>query len=446
MTVQAFELSVGLCPGQGGYRQGVLATLARHQPAAEALAAVDEASLEVLGRPLLATLAGHASRSDDELFEAEPELVQLAVFAASVGLGAVLRDAGVRVSVLIGHSLGELAALVCGGGLTVTDGARILGHRLLALREHDSSGGGMVALGAGPERTAQILDLLPTAGVVLAVDNGPRQTAVSGPVEGLRRVERIAEAIGVSATRLRASHPFHHVLLAPARRALAERVGGTLARSFHTPVFSPVLGRTYRAQDDLGELLASHLTTPVRFGPAVQRAPAAVWVELGAGRTLTGLVRAIRPDDTLLAPLAGTTTLPQVVTFLTGSPAGAVAALPEPRPEPVTVPVAVPVEVPAAPPEPAVVAVPLPREEIEARVRRLYATALEYPEEVFEPGAELEADLGVDSVKQTELMTRLGEEFALGPRPEDLRMGDYRTFGRLVDFVSDSLAGPAAVR
>ena len=54
--------------------------------------------------------------------------------------------------------------------------------------------------------------------------------------------------------------------------------------------------------------------------------------------------------------------------------------------------------------------------------------------------AELEADLGIDSVKQTELMARLGDAFDLGPRPEGMRMSDYRTFGRVIDFVVDSLA------
>ncbi|MDX3108920.1 acyl carrier protein, partial [Nonomuraea angiospora] len=81
-----------------------------------------------------------------------------------------------------------------------------------------------------------------------------------------------------------------------------------------------------------------------------------------------------------------------------------------------------------------------PREAIAARVRDLYATTLEYPEEVFEDHAELEADLGVDSVKRVELMSRLGLLFELGPRPEDLRVSDYRTFGQVVDFVVDSLA------
>ena len=67
-------------------------------------------------------------------------------------------------------------------------------------------------------------------------------------------------------------------------------------------------------------------------------------------------------------------------------------------------------------------------------------SALEYPPEVFEDAAVLEADLGVDSVKQTELLTRASEQFGLGPRPESLRMSDYATFGSVVEFVGSSLA------
>jgi acyl transferase domain-containing protein len=281
--------------------------------------------------------------------------------------------------------------------------------------------------------------------VVVAVDNGLLQTAVSGPAEALRRVERIAEAIGVPSTRLQAAHPFHNAMLQAARDALAERIRGHRGGTFAIPVFSPVLGRYYRSQDDLGELLASHLTSPVQFGPALQRAQAAgarVWVELGAGRTLTNLVRSIRPQDTLLTPLAGpSAALDEAVAFLTGQPGPQPTAADNAQAPPAAVPEP-PAAVDAAPkpaPEARTGHLPLSRKEIEARIRALYAAALEYPEEVFEPTAELEADLGVDSVKQTELLARLGEEFALGPRPDGLRTGDYRTFGRLVDFVSDAL-------
>src|SRR5262249_42923832 len=142
-------------------------------------------------------------------------------------------------------------------------------------------------------------------------------------------------------------------------------------------------------------------------------------------------------------------TLDEAVTFLAGEPglqltaASAAQATSLAAPEPAAASVIAPepdVAFHAAPePDAPSARPPAAQEDIEARIRTLYATALEYPEEVFEPAAELEADLGVDSVKQAELMARLGEEFALGPRPEGLRIGDYRTFGQLVEFVSDAL-------
>jgi acyl transferase domain-containing protein len=456
--VPQLEISVGLFPGQGGYRSGVLDILNASGEAADAIATIDEISSEMLGRPLVRTLSGYVSSRDEELFAAEPELVQLGVFATSVATFEIFRSRGARVSLLVGHSLGEIAALVCSGALSAGDGARILCHRLMVLREHDASGGGMLALTCDRERAQRVLDLLPSAGAVVAVENGALQTVVSGPADALRRVAGIADAIGLPSTALRAPHPFHNDVLRPARRALAERIRGHRARTPDIPVYSPILERYYRPQEDLGELLASHLTTPVRFGPAIERAHAdgaRIWVEFGAGRALTNLVRSARPDAVVLTPLHGSqTALADAVAFVGASaatsPVAPVRVAPVPAASaPVAAPVATPAPAPppATPPatpapSPAVPAArtPLPAGEIEARIRALYANALEYPEEVFEPDAELEADLGVDSVKQTELMARLGEEFALGPRPEGMRMSDYRTFGKVVSFVSDSLA------
>src|ERR1700722_6456326 len=124
--IPQLQVSVGLCPGQGGYRRGALDVVGVHPRAAEAIAVVDETTSEVLGRSLLGTLAEHAALRDEDLFAAEPEVFQLAVFATSVGVFGVFRAGGAQFSVLIGHSLGEIAALVCSGGLSVAEGARIL--------------------------------------------------------------------------------------------------------------------------------------------------------------------------------------------------------------------------------------------------------------------------------------------------------------------------------
>ncbi|WP_436758384.1 acyltransferase domain-containing protein [Streptosporangium sp. V21-05] len=412
----------------------------------------------------------------ERLLDEAPDVLQLAVFAASTAAHRALTEEGARFSVLVGHSLGEIAALVAGGALNVAEGAEILCHRIIALREHDSSGGGLLALGCEAERAQQILDLLPTSGAVIAADNGPEQTVVSGPADALRRTSAIAGAVGLAATALRAPHPFHSPLLAAAGQELGRRLTRYGRRGLGVPVFSPILGRYYRDSDDLGELLASHLVTPVRFGAAVERlhrSGAGVWVEVGAGRALTSRVRSAHRTASVHTPL-----LPDVDTLRETGRFLAPAATPRPvavensgsrsvavetpAPRSVTVENPAPRAIPAdgattmvvaagataqavvagsltAPAE-AGSAVARSREAIAARVRDLYATTLEYPEEVFEDHAELEADLGVDSVKRVELMSRLGLLFELGPRPENLRMSDYRTFGQVVDFVVDSLA------
>ncbi|WP_246090073.1 acyltransferase domain-containing protein [Nonomuraea deserti] len=477
--LSSVEIVVGLFPGQGAYLPGVLARLRAQDPgAAKAIETIDTVAGGILGKGL-----GRAYSDDtaDQLLDAAPDVLQLAVFATSVAAFRTLSDRGAGFSVLVGHSLGEIAALVAGGALDVAEGAEILCHRITVLREHDTSGGGLLALGCAPDRAQQILDLLPTSGAVVAVDNGPAQTVVAGTADALRRTATIAGAIGLPSTALHSPHPFHSPLLAQARQELARRLSGYSRRSLRVPVFSPVLGRYYRDSDDLGELLASHLVTPVRFGPTVERlhrSGAGVWVEVGAGRALTSRVRSIEPAasvhtpllpdlDTLretgqyLAPAAEPRTARHSGTTLANPPA---PATPETSPPPASVapqetgttfasiapqetdmpPASVPPQWMSAPPAPTppveTPAMPASRETVAARVRDLYATTLEYPEEVFEDGAELEADLGIDSVKRVELMGRLGVLFQLGPPPDDMRTADYRTFGQVVDFVVDSLA------
>ena len=76
----------------------------------------------------------------------------------------------------------------------------------------------------------------------------------------------------------------------------------------------------------------------------------------------------------------------------------------------------------------------------------MYAQALEYPEDVFGPETDLEGELGVDSVKQTELLARVSEHFGLPPRPADFRADRYSTVGRIVELVCGTgvLEGTAA--
>jgi acyl carrier protein len=91
-----------------------------------------------------------------------------------------------------------------------------------------------------------------------------------------------------------------------------------------------------------------------------------------------------------------------------------------------------------------VVAETITRADLQRKIVAMYAAALEYPEEVFTPDVELESELGVDSVKQTELLGRLSAEYALPPRPADFRLASYNTLRKVTDFVFGALtAAPA---
>jgi acyl carrier protein len=77
----------------------------------------------------------------------------------------------------------------------------------------------------------------------------------------------------------------------------------------------------------------------------------------------------------------------------------------------------------------------LARADLFAEMATTYAAALEYPVEVFTESVALEADLGIDSMKQTELFARAAERYGLPDPPPDFRLGDYDTMGKVVDYL-----------
>jgi acyl carrier protein len=109
-----------------------------------------------------------------------------------------------------------------------------------------------------------------------------------------------------------------------------------------------------------------------------------------------------------------------------------------------------PVEMTASPPlaqpAPAEAApvMPLGRDRLFSDLVSVYAEAMEYPPEVFTETVELEAELGIDSVKQTEILGRISETYRLPRLPANVRINDFKTMGQIVDLVFAN-QGKAAV-
>ncbi|WP_328678307.1 acyltransferase domain-containing protein [Streptomyces sp. NBC_00322] len=428
------HMSVALFPGQGAYRPGTLAGLWERgdDTVRDTYEEIDAVAKEKLGRNVSSTVFRPSPPSPATLLASAPDTLQLAVFTTSVATHRLLAERGAQASVHLGHSLGELAALTCAGAYDLADAAAVLCERISVLREHDTSGGAMLALGCGRERAERVVALIDHPALVLAVDNSAGQTVVSGPADAIATAAGIAAQLGITSTQLRSPHPFHNPLLAEARRQLAARIAPLRTRPLTVPVYSPILGRFYRDGDDLAELLALHLVTPVDFRTSVSALHAAgarEFVEIGAGRVLTALVTEALPGVHAVAPLAGRDDEAGLATAAEGlrDPLGGDAVA---RPA-AAAPAAAPAQI--APVE-------VDRDELTGQVRALYAEAMEYPDEVFTDDVLLEADLGIDSVKQTELLSRLGDRFGLGVPPAGLRVADYDTFGKVVDFVAAGIA------
>lgn len=278
-------------PGQGTQRVGMGRVLERGSKAAAAVFDTADAVLERDVRGLCfrgptpeLTLTQHA---------------QVAIFTSNAAALAALREAGHQPQVAMGHSVGELNALVAAGVLSLEDGLRLVAARGALMGRIETPGTMASVLGLRYEQVEELCRRSPRT-VVAALVNGPENIVVSGAVEGVEEVGRLATEAGArKVTRLTVSSAFHSPLMAeavPEWRTVVE------AATFNEPAFPVVLNTTgapATGADDVRQALVDQLTGPVRWVEDVRAAVALgvdLMVEAGDSKVLTALVRAIDPD------------------------------------------------------------------------------------------------------------------------------------------------------
>ncbi|MGW3950428.1 acyltransferase domain-containing protein [Streptomyces sp. NPDC004752] len=459
-------------PGQGAYLPAVLARLAVDEPLVEETLRLLDATAVRLGRnapsrllldeqaPTLAELAGEA-----------PADLHTALFAAEMTLFRLLTERhGLRPDVLLGHSFGELVALTAAGVYGLEEGMALVAARDEAFAARPPERGGMLALEVSASRAEGLLVGLGEWEVTLAADNSPRQCVVSGPAEPLGRVRRAAEAVGVRATALRVPYAFHHRMLAAVAGDFTRRATSLRAGPARQLLHSAILGRRVDDTDAVADLVAAHLVRPTRFTGAVRLLHAEgveVFVECGPRGVLSDLVTATVPGVRVVTPLRRRVSGAELAEAL--GDLGPTSARPAPsvhRPPAAwtgtgaakdrttwaragsaatgTVTVAedaagavscAAADTMAEEPSPGTRTLP-DRRSIVATLRTLYAAALGYPPEVLTDDADLEADLGVDSIKQTELFARAAARFGRTLPPDGSRLTSCTTLDALAGLLS----------
>lgn len=290
MTAVAF-----VHPGQSSQAPGMGAALYASDP--ELYERFVGGAERAAGLPLR-ELAVHGSL--DEL--TQTEVAQPLVFSLSLALAALAADAGLRPDFVAGHSLGEYTAVVVAGGLPVDEAMALVARRgaLMAAAQRERPGAMAAIARLEPAALEELCTAATGDGGVVAVAafNSPRQTVVSGDVEGIERLLAVASARGITAMRIASGGAFHSPLMDGVAVDLAQILRVSPFEDPRLPIVANVSAELTRSVPELEDALVRQVTQPVRWVQSVERLVACgvtTFVEVGPGGVLSPLIRQAAP-------------------------------------------------------------------------------------------------------------------------------------------------------
>ncbi|MBI2378206.1 MAG: acyltransferase domain-containing protein [Deltaproteobacteria bacterium] len=476
--------------GQGSQYPGMFAALESERPEAkEALARIDR-WLVAAGRPALSPVVLSGSPIPADVF-----VVQAAVLGGDLMAYAALTGAGVRPDIVTGHSYGDYAALVAAGAWDLETALIATARRAEAIEATVQPGGmaSVIAPLVDVERTLRKLGL-PSGAIAPSNINAPKQTVISGTPEALERAASAFAAAGIEVRVLDVPRAFHSPLMAAARDRLRETLADLEIRTPSLPYLSSVTGRVEVDPEAIRASLVEQLTRPVNFITQVDALVAQgvrAFVESGPKAVLAGLVAQIletqhpdldadvsSSDDAktpgawaiarVLAMLESRSRVAEsssIVSLFSGDEADAMMStpgfhdfwlrtrpsvgqlvrslfeahsqLPTARPEPIEAEREAAPEASISEPQP--FQADADPEEVRAFLLKTLSEQTGYPEDIIDPSADMEADLGIDTVKQAQVLGKVRDRYGLRT-DEKLSLADFPTLDHVHGYVVRMLA------
>lgn len=277
-----------LFSGQGAQYPGMMKDLYDEEAAAKEL--FDQADI-VLGRKI-SELCFDGSQEELNL----THNTQPCMLAGDLAAAMVLKAHGIKADAVAGFSLGEYAALAYADAISLEDVFSVIQVRADAMQEAVAPGEGAMAafIGAKAEQVEKICEKVSKGYVVAANYNSPVQTVVSGSASGVDEACELAEEEGLRFIKLAVSAPFHCALMEPAAKRLEEEFKKIDFQKPSIPVYMNVDGKPVMNEGDFPEFLVKQAMSPVRWTKTLENMQADgidIFIECGAGKTLSGLVK-----------------------------------------------------------------------------------------------------------------------------------------------------------
>ncbi len=229
------------------------------------------------------------------------DVAQLAIFVTSVAIYETLLETGKMAApdFAAGLSLGEYTALHIAGVFSFEDGLKIVKARGQLMQAAAEAGPStMLALLGADEAGAEALCAEAGGGEVLvsANFNTPGQIVLSGSIGACERAGKLAEARGFKSVALKVAGAFHSPYMQAAANAMAEVLAGVDFLPAKMPVISNVTAKPHGDGESIKALLVRQIVAPVQWYQSVETLRGLgvdKWVEVGPGRTLTGMMKKI---------------------------------------------------------------------------------------------------------------------------------------------------------
>ncbi len=224
---------------------------------------------------------------------------QLAILVTSLAQLEVLKQQGIKADICVGLSLGEYSALIYSGFISLEDGIRLIQKRGYYMGNNvpDEEYKMVAVIGLESSKIEEVCKEIQEQGgfVVPANYNYSEQTVLSGNKEAVEQaMEKLQQKGAKRVVELKTSGPFHTKKLQKAKELYEKELEKVEFKVGSVPVIKNIDGTIYSEADNIKEILANHIISPVRFDKAIKlmlQAGVEEFIEVGPGKALTGFVK-----------------------------------------------------------------------------------------------------------------------------------------------------------